>query len=42
MLRYGLALVRKAADDIRITIFFFISFGVKKINELGGTVVLTN
>jgi hypothetical protein len=33
------ALVRKASDEIRITIFFFKSCGVKKINEL---VVITN
>jgi hypothetical protein len=31
------ALVRKAADEIRITIFFFKSFGTKKIHEFLGT-----
>jgi hypothetical protein len=27
------ALARKSADEIRITMFFFTSFGIKKINE---------
>jgi hypothetical protein len=31
------ALTRTAAEEIRITIFFFRSFGVKKINELAVT-----